>query len=83
MRQLSLLGGGGRVLWPHRGFLFPPPLRFAEVNRGEFGEQYPADACGAICLSFRALVRLSQNIRSTNWEMIQKRKYRTLEINKE
>ena len=32
---------------------------------------YPADACGAICLFFRALVRPSKNIRSTNWEMTQ------------
>jgi hypothetical protein len=44
------------------GFFSRSPLCFAEVKRGEFGEQYPADACGAICLSFRALVRLSQNI---------------------
>jgi hypothetical protein len=43
-------------------FFSGPPLRLAEVNRGEFGEQYPADACGAICLSFRALGKLSQNI---------------------
>jgi hypothetical protein len=42
-------------------FFSRPPLCFAEVKRGEFGKQYPADACGAICLSFRALVRLSQN----------------------
>jgi hypothetical protein len=55
------------------GFFFRPPLRFAEVNRGEFGEQYPADACGAICLSFRALVKLSRNTGSTNWELIQKK----------
>jgi len=39
----------------------------------EFMESgYPADACGAICLSFRALVRPSQNIRFTNLEMIHK-----------
>jgi hypothetical protein len=62
MGQLSLLGGGGGVLWPHREFLSPPPLCFAEVKRGQFGEQYPADACGEICLSIRALVKLSKNI---------------------
>jgi hypothetical protein len=62
MRQLSLFGGGGSVLLPHQGFLFPPPLCFAEVKREEFGKQSPADACGAIWLSFRALVKPSQNI---------------------
>jgi hypothetical protein len=36
------------------------------------GSGYPADACGAICLSFRDLVRPSQNIRTINLEMIQK-----------
>jgi hypothetical protein len=34
---------------------------------------YPADACGAIRLPFRALVRPSQNIRFTNLEMILKK----------
>jgi hypothetical protein len=34
------------------------------------GSGYPADACGAICLSFRALVRALENIRSVNLEMI-------------
>jgi hypothetical protein len=29
----------------------------------------PADACGAICLSFRALGKLSAKIRATNLEM--------------
>jgi hypothetical protein len=36
----------------------------------EFMERgYPADACGAICLSFRALGKLSSKIWSTNLEM--------------
>ncbi len=35
-------------------------------------KEYPADACGAICLSFRALSRLSSRIGSTNLEMNQK-----------
>jgi hypothetical protein len=47
------------------------PLGFAEGKQGFLGSGYPADACGAICLSFRALVRPSQNIRSSNLEMIQ------------
>jgi len=38
-------------------------------SRGFMAKEYPADACGAICLSFRALVRLSLNIWSTNLEM--------------
>jgi hypothetical protein len=33
---------------------------------------YPADACGATCLSFRALGQLSLKIWSTNLEMNQK-----------
>jgi hypothetical protein len=36
------------------------------------GMEYPADACGAICLSFRALAKLSLKIWSTNLEMNQK-----------
>jgi hypothetical protein len=37
----------------------------------EFMERgYPADACGAICLSFRALGKLSAKIWPTNLEMI-------------
>jgi hypothetical protein len=51
-------------------FLFPPPLRFAEGQKGGYGYQYPADACGAICLTFRGLAKLSENFRSTNLEMI-------------
>jgi hypothetical protein len=36
----------------------------------EFMESgYPADACGAICLSFRALAKLSAKICPTNLEM--------------
>jgi hypothetical protein len=33
-------------------------------------QNWMADACGATCLSFRALAGLSQHIRSTNLEMI-------------
>jgi hypothetical protein len=50
-------GAGGSLIL--RTFLFPPPLRFAEGKEGRDGEHYPADACGAIWLSFRALARLS------------------------
>jgi hypothetical protein len=55
----------------HRTLLFPPPLRFAEAPQSGYGRQYPADACGAICLAFRGLAKLSGNIRSINLEMIQ------------
>jgi hypothetical protein len=33
-------------------------------------KEYPADACGAICLSFRALAKLSETILPNNLEMI-------------
>jgi hypothetical protein len=35
----------------------------------------PAGACGAIGLPFRALAKSVSKIRSTNWEMIQRKKY--------
>jgi len=53
-------------------FSLPAPLRFAEGQKEGYGQQYPADACSAICLSFRGLARLSGNIRSTNLELIRK-----------
>jgi len=37
-------------------------------------KEFPADACGAICLSFRALDGLSLNTWSTNLEMHHKLK---------
>jgi hypothetical protein len=45
-----------------RSFLITPPLRFADGKRGFMENRYPADACGAICLSFRALGKLSTEI---------------------
>jgi hypothetical protein len=61
---------------PWRGWLaifetlfVPPPLRFAEGQQRDYEGQYPAEACRAICLSSRALARLSYNIRSTDLEM--------------
>jgi len=49
--------------------LFWSPLRFAEGKPGRYGQEYPADACGAICLSFRAFSEFSWHIRPTNEEM--------------
>jgi hypothetical protein len=40
-------------------FFSRPPRWFAEVKGGDLGKQTPADACGAICLSFRTLGRFS------------------------
>jgi len=40
-------------------FLFWPPLRFAERKHGGYGQEYPADAGGAIGLSFRAFSEFS------------------------
>jgi hypothetical protein len=39
------------------------------AGRGFVERGYPADACGAICLSFRALGKVSLKIWSTNLEM--------------
>ena len=48
----------GRGVQPFpRSFLFPPPLRFGEGRQGGYGQQYPADACGAIYLPFRKAQR--------------------------
>jgi hypothetical protein len=42
------------------------------VGREFMESGYPADACGAICLSFRAVGKLSAKIWPTNLEMNQK-----------
>jgi hypothetical protein len=42
----------------------------AEGKQEVMESGYPADACGAICLFFRALVNPSQNIGSSNLEVI-------------
>ena len=49
---------------------FSRPRSVLRKASREFMESgYPADACGAIRLSFRALVKPSFNIRSTNLEI--------------
>jgi hypothetical protein len=58
--SLSLAVAGGSAI--SQSFLLKSPLRLAEGQQRGYGKQYPADACGAICLSFRALARLSLKI---------------------
>jgi hypothetical protein len=38
---------------------FSSPLHFAERKQRGYGKQYPADACGTICLAFRVLAKFS------------------------
>ena len=72
MRHISLPNCGGGFCYFSEAF-FSGPRCALRMGGSEFMEsEYPADACGAICLSFRALARLSSNIGSTNLEMNQK-----------
>jgi hypothetical protein len=58
MSNCTLPGVGG-VCYFFEAFGSSPRRALRMTNR-EFRERgYPADACGAICLSFRALTRLS------------------------
>jgi hypothetical protein len=45
-----------------RSFLITPPLRLEDSRQGFIEGGYPADAYGAICLSFRSLGKLSAEI---------------------
>jgi hypothetical protein len=50
------------------------------ASREFIARGYPADACGASCLSFRALGKLSSRITPTNFEMDYRFKMGQVEI---
>ena len=59
MRHISLPICGGELCYFSEAFS-PGPRYALRIGSREFMERgYPADACGAICLSFRALGNLS------------------------
>jgi len=72
MRRLSIPTGGGGFCDFFEAYLSRPRCALRMTNRGVMESGSPADACCAIWLSFRALGRLSWNIRPTNLEMNQK-----------
>ncbi len=71
-RRAFLLGLGGGVLLSSEAIFFGPRYALRKIALGLIERGYPAGACGAIGLSFRALARIAFTFRSTNWEMIHK-----------
>ncbi len=59
----------GWICYSSEAFLWHPSCALRMTGRESTGRGYPADACGAICLSFRALGKLSLKIWPTNLEM--------------
>jgi len=55
MRHISLVTGGGGFGNFSKAFLSRPRCALQKAGRRFRGRRYPADACGAIFLSFRAL----------------------------
>jgi hypothetical protein len=62
MRHMSLPKFGGGFCYFSESFLSGPRCALRMASREFMGSGYPADACGAICLSFRALAKLSLKI---------------------
>jgi len=62
MRHISLLSCGGGVCYFSEALFPRPRCALRKASRGFMESGYPADACGAICLSSRALGRLSLKI---------------------
>jgi len=59
IRRISTLGAGGGVLFSSESIFSLPHWALRKANRGGYEKQYPAGACRAICLSFRALSGIS------------------------
>jgi hypothetical protein len=62
MRHISLPNSGGGVCYLSKAFLSRPRCALRMGSREFMERGYPADACGEICLSFRALGKLSLKI---------------------
>jgi len=62
MRPISLHSCGGGICNFFEALFPRPRCALRKASRGFMEREYPADACGAICLSFRALGRLSLKI---------------------
>ena len=74
-RHAFLLALAGVSFYPSEAIFFRPRYALRKIDLGLLERGYPAGACGAIGLSFRALARIVSKFRSTNWEMILKTKH--------
>jgi len=72
-RRAFLLSLGGGVLLSSENIFFRPRCTMRNIGLEIREKGYPAGACSAIGLSFRALAGIVSKFRSTNGEMIHKR----------